>query len=93
MYHLNFRYRSYYVHILVNIDAKYPGMREYLKIGGISAQAHTKHAVRTATDQRGEQAINKDAKITGNLIWVFTIIYAFLQSTNCTHRLNAIHNE
>ena len=47
---------------------KYPGMTEFFRIGGISAQAQTKHVIRTATDQRGEQTINKDAKSTGNSI-------------------------
>ena len=46
----------------MNIDEQYPGMREYLQLGGISAQGQTRHVVRTATDQRGEQIINKDAK-------------------------------
>ena len=54
----------------MNIEEKYPGMTEFLRIGGISAQSQTKHAIRTATDQRGEQTINKDAKTTG----IFTTI-------------------
>ena len=45
---------------------KYPGMTEFFRIGGISAQAQTKHAIRTATDQCDEEAINKDTKSTGN---------------------------
>ena len=49
----------------MNIDEQYPGMRDYLQLGGISAQGQTRYAVRTATDQRGEQTINKDAKTTG----------------------------
>ena len=43
-------------------------MTEFFQIGGISAQAQTKHAIRTATDQHGEHTINKDAKSTGNSI-------------------------
>ena len=43
-------------------------MTEFFRIGGVSAQAQTKHAIRTATDQRGEQTINKDVKSTGNSI-------------------------
>jgi len=31
----------------MNIESKYPGMREHLRIGGISVQVQTKHAVRT----------------------------------------------
>ena len=49
--------------MLMNIEEKYPGMTEFFRIGGISAQAQTKHAIRTATDQRGEQNINEDAKV------------------------------
>ena len=52
----------------MNIEEKYPGMTEIFRIGSIWAQAQTKHAIRTATDQRGEQTINKDAKSTGNSI-------------------------
>ena len=52
----------------MNIKEKYPGMPAFFQIGGISAQAQTKHAIRTAIDQDGEQTINKDAKSTGNSI-------------------------
>ena len=54
--------------MLMNIEKKYPGMTEFFKIGGISAQAHAKHAIRTATDQGSEQTTNKDAKSIGNSI-------------------------
>ena len=54
--------------MLMNIEKKYPGMTEFSKISGISAQAQTKHAIRTVTDQHGEQTINKDAKSTGNSV-------------------------
>ena len=54
--------------MLMKTEEKYPGMIGFFRIGGISAQAQTKHAIRTATDQRGEQTINKDAKSTGNSI-------------------------
>ena len=43
-------------------------MKDHLKLGGISVQAQTKHAIRTPTDQRGEQTINKDAKTTDIVI-------------------------
>ena len=49
-------------------DKKYPGMTEFFRIGGISTQAQLKHAIRFATDQRGEKTINKDAKSTRNSI-------------------------
>ena len=49
----------------MNTYEQYPGMKEYLKLGGISVQPQARHLVRTATDQRGEQTINKNAKTTG----------------------------
>ena len=35
---------------------------KYLKLGRIPVQPQVRHLVRTATDQREEQTINKDAK-------------------------------
>ena len=64
-YELIYRYGSYYLHMLMNIDKMYPGMKKYIQLGGISAQGQTRHDLRTATDQRGEQTINKDAKTSG----------------------------
>ena len=52
----------------MNIDSKFPGMKDHLKLGGILVQAQTNHAIRTPTDQRGEQTINKDAKTAGIVI-------------------------
>ena len=40
-------------------------MKEYLEKGVFSIQAQDHHPVRTATDQRGEQTINRDAKTVG----------------------------
>ena len=54
--------------MLMNIEGKYAGMTKFFRIGGISTQAQTKHAIRTATDQRVEQTINKDTKSTSNSI-------------------------
>ena len=59
-----FRYGSYYVKPLINIDSTHPGMENVLKFGGLSVQARERHAVKTSTDQRGEQTINKEAKTT-----------------------------
>ena len=61
----NVRYGSYYINQMINLDKNYPGMKEYLEKGGFSIQAQDHHAIRTATDQRGEQTINKDAKTPG----------------------------
>ena len=54
--------------MLMNIEKKYPGMTEFFRIGGISAQAQTKHAIQTANDQRSEQTTNKDANSADNSI-------------------------
>lgn len=62
---IRLRYGSYYVHVLMNLDDQYPGLKKYLDKGGFSTQAQEYHFIRTATDQRGEQTINKDAKISG----------------------------
>jgi hypothetical protein len=34
---------------------------------GLSVQAQDRHPLRTATDQRGEQTINRDAKTAGGI--------------------------
>ena len=47
-----------------NLDI-YTGMQEYLENGIFSVQAQEHHTIRTSTDQRGEQTINKDAKTVG----------------------------
>ena len=48
-----------------NISKDYPGLETFSKVGGLSVQAQSNYSVRTATDQRGEQTINKDAKTAG----------------------------
>ena len=49
----------------MNIDKMYPGMKKYIQPAVISAQGQTRHGMRTATDQRGEQTISKDTKTSG----------------------------
>ena len=61
------RYGTYYLQHLTHIKTLNPGMKELLMAKGMSVQAQTVHPVRTATDRRGEQTINKDAKTTGNI--------------------------
>ena len=61
------RYGDYYLQHLRHIETLNPGMKELLMAKGMSVQAQTVHPVRTATDRRGEQTINKDAKTTGNI--------------------------
>ena len=60
-------YGDYYLQHLRHIETLNPGMKELLMAKGMSVQAQTVHPVRTATDRRGEQTINKDAKTTGNI--------------------------
>ena len=43
-------------------------MQEYLEQGIFSVQAQDNHAIRTATDQRGKQSINRDAKTVGKFL-------------------------
>ena len=50
---------------MLNIDEKYPGMKQLLKEKGLSIQAQDKYHLKTAADQRGEQTINRDAKTAG----------------------------
>ena len=53
---------------MLNLEECFAGMHDYyLMKGGFSVQAQKSHDVRTATDQRGEQSINRDAKTSGNL--------------------------
>ena len=56
-------------------------MENTLKVGSLSVQAQERHAVKTSTDQRGEQTINKQAKTTD---WCFNIPFTghtFMTST------------
>ena len=68
----------------MNIEEKYPGMTEFSRIGSVSAQAQAKNAIRTATDQRGEQTINKDAKSKGNSIQSGSHTYTANKHTKMT---------
>ena len=46
-----FRYGSYLVQQLVNIESTHPGMENFLKVVGLSSvQAQERHAVKTSTD-------------------------------------------
>jgi len=59
---------------MLNLDSNYPGMRLYIAKGGFSVQAQSSHNVRTATDQRGEQSINRDAKTSGLWLSPFNVL-------------------
>ena len=61
------RYESYYLETLKTIENRYPGMKEMMKHAGLSAQGQEKYPLQTSIDQRGEQTMNRDAKITGGI--------------------------
>ena len=61
------RYGSFYVKCMENTDSLYPGNRELIEDKGLSVQGQGNYALRTAIDQRGEQTINRDAKVAGGI--------------------------
>ena len=90
------RYGSYYLHLMKSIDNVYPGLKDMLSSCVLSVQSQNRYALRTATDQRGEQTFNKDAKTTGgirgfasntNSVLKWTLNKSF-QSTNTRALLN-----
>ena len=48
------RYGSFYLHMLKNIQSRYPGLKELLEHKGMSVQAQNRYPLRTAIDQCGE---------------------------------------
>ena len=61
------RYGAFYIKVLENIEIHYPGLKDLIKEKGTSIQGQEHVKLRTATDQRGEQTLNRDAKITGGI--------------------------
>ena len=61
------RYGSFYLRMMQGIEENYPGLKALLKQNCLSVQAQYSYPLRTATDQRGEQTLNKDAKTTGGV--------------------------
>ena len=61
------RYGSYYLETLKTIENRYPGMKVMMKHVGYFVQGQDKYPLRTSIDQRGEQAMNRDAKTTGGI--------------------------
>ena len=59
------RYGTWYVQTMIEIDERYPGLKELLNTTGFSVQAQTSYPIRISVDQRGEQSINRDAKTAG----------------------------
>ena len=50
-----------------NLDITHPGCRELLERNGLSVQGQDIYPCRTPIDQRGEQTINRDAKVAGGI--------------------------
>ena len=50
-----FRYGSYYVQQLINIESTYPGMENFLEVGGLSIQAQERHAVKHQLIREGNK--------------------------------------
>ena len=61
------RHGSMYVNTLENLDITHPGCRELLERNGLSVQGQDIYPCRTPIDQRGEQTINRDAKVAGGI--------------------------
>ena len=61
------RYGAYYMLQLQNLDITHPGCKELVKRNSSSVQGQDKYPLRTATDQCGEQTLNKDAKSIGGI--------------------------
>ena len=61
------RYGSLYVNTLENLDITHPGCRELIQFKGLSVQGQDRYPGRVAIDQRGEQTINRDAKVAGGI--------------------------
>ena len=64
------RYGAYYNGTLDSIDQLYPGNKELLSKQGLSVQAQDHYPLRTSIDQRGEQTLNRDAKVAGGLTMI-----------------------
>ena len=54
---------------MTNLDKYYPGMEALISQNGLSIQAQESHQLMTASDQSGEQTINRDAKTQGQVLF------------------------
>ena len=64
---------------MANLDKYYPGMEAVILQNGLLIQAQESHQLMAASDQRGEQTINRDAKtLIKILASVFYIYFCFL---------------
>ena len=61
------RHGAFYVKVLERIATVYPGLKEIIEEKGLSVQRQEYYSLCTATNQRGEQTLNRDAKIAGGI--------------------------
>eukprot|EP00794_Sanderia_malayensis_P002140 gene2140-2429_t len=61
------RYGAIYKNTLENLESTQPGCTEFLSEKGLSVQGQDRYNCRIAIDQRGEQTIKKDAKVSGGI--------------------------
>ena len=62
-------YGTFYLETLKNSQKNYPGLNELLRTTGLSVQGQGWYAHRTAIDQHDKQAINRDAKTSGKILF------------------------
>ena len=79
------RYGPIYVNSLENLEQMHPGCLELIQDKGLSVQVQDKYPCRPATDQRGEQTINRNAKVYGEIKFFASDSKQILKWTlNCT---------
>ena len=63
------RYGSYYVNCLESRDSTYLGCFEIIAVKRLSVQGQDKYPCQRVVDQRGEQTMNRDAEISGGIMY------------------------
>ena len=70
---------------LENLEETHPCCKEVMELKGVSVQAQDRYQCRIAIDQRGEQTINRDAKVKGGIKFFASDANAFMKWTlNCS---------
>ena len=81
---------AYYIRILKAIELLYPGCKDLLSKTGLSIQAQDLYPHHIVIDQRGEQTINWDAKISGKLKKYYSSESSILKWTKIDHSSQSI---
>ena len=68
-------YGTFYLETLKNSQKNYPGLNELLRTTGLSVQGQGWYAHRTAIDQHDKQAINRDAKTSGKILFSLCMLW------------------